>query len=756
VTAGDISAAANKTVLSHSDSTKLIEEDRDTVFDTFLVSEAVSINAADGKKEKEPFLQSVARAEQEQNPAIDHTTVHGKRSVFRRFIPRKKGVMVGVRLNCVDLGPKSGPSSSSSSTEEGGEAGDIGGGTGSKAGSSNNKGKAAAKSATPLLPSTSVDKDCRDAVLGIGAVPLDDLTLGVWKNYNLPMKLPADQERAGKADESVRDSIVTFRVRLDGPMPHQIDPECRAPAAMPYSLSYDRTRTGTREHLNETSRAAMQPYLRAPPAWQAVGTSEGDPEHVMSTEESLGDSYAWLWAVGFLGRDPLAVDTESVRSGGLALRPRADVPYPIQWLQEYIDSLEELQMSLLESIESLRTLDNATFRSSALKTESEVQPLPINLHCQLVSIRRFPEAPDPDMSSGQVKERLPPPTRGQDSSVLESITCGSFSAHALGHKEGGLHSMKVDLLTMSNRLESLKGDLLQRLGLDGPGSGSAGLTAEMAEAGERARPSVATGLMPWSMEGRLLTDIRTAVLAFEEHMLPVARRRLLSISQILATAATALLCKLAMVEEGVLPQAAALQWLRHGLLIVFECLLSMKGKERGMVEDTIGAVDALRDFSFRLVCSDDIPDMDDSGEGDSSGPSSRLSLEGREIVVHLPPAAWECLPAEYHAENSRNEEEGHIGVIIRIHPVLFTQGLDMSQSMATMTGETAKEKTTTISGASLMNSTDLQHHVNISGLREMSKYVFCSIVLPSFLACDDVSVFLLPIYYCLLTLFDTT
>ena len=159
-----------------------------------------------------------------------------------------------------------------------------------------------------------------------------------------------------------------------------------------------------------------------------------------------------------------------------------------------------------------------------------------------------------------------------------------------------------------------------------------------------------------------------------------------------------------------------------------------------MIEDTIGAVDALRDFSFRLVYSDSIPGME-SGEGDSS----RLILEGREIVVHLQPAEWASLPAEYHDENSRNEEEGHSGVIIRIHPVLFTQGLDMSQSMATMTGETAKEKTTTISGASLMNSTDLQHHVNISGLREMSKYVLCSV--PSFfLVCTRLCLCLSPIH----------
>ena len=57
-----------------------------------------------------------------------------------------------------------------------------------------------------------------------------------------------------------------------------------------------------------------------------------------------------------------------------------------------------------------------------------------------------------------------------------------------------------------------------------------------------------------------------------------------------------------------------------------------------------------------------------------------------------------------------------------IRPALFTQGLDITQSLAAMTGDANKEKTTKISKEALKSHSDLQHHVNMVGLHTLNKY----------------------------------
>ena len=88
------------------------------------------------------------------------------------------------------------------------------------------------------------------------------------------------------------------------------------------------------------------------------------------------------------------------------------------------------------------------------------------------------------------------------------------------------------------------------------------------ERGEKARPVLGSCLPPWSTEGRLLAEIRESAVSLEELMLPVAKRRMLCISQVLATATAAFLNKLALAEEGVIAPAAAQQWLECGVLMV--------------------------------------------------------------------------------------------------------------------------------------------------------------------------------------------
>ena len=173
-----------------------------------------------------------------------------------------------------------------------------------------------------------------------------------------------------------------------------------------------------------------------------------------------------------------------------------------------------------------------------------------------------------------------------------------------------------------------------------------------------------SGLPPWSVEGRLASDIHASVTNLEELMLPVAKRRMLVISQILATASAAFMNKLALAEEGAISPQAAEQWLRHGILMVFECVLSMKGKERGMVEDTMSAVEALQDYQFRIIRKNSGSSHENNNEfenesdetGDNASHSrsegddgnlASLGLMGREILVYLPSETLSKLPSDY-------------------------------------------------------------------------------------------------------------
>jgi hypothetical protein len=117
-----------------------------------------------------------------------------------------------------------------------------------------------------------------------------------------------------------------------------------------------------------------------------------------------------------------------------------------------------------------------------------------------------------------------------------------------------------------------------------------------------------------------------------------------------------------------------------------------------MLEDTIQAIDALKKYEVRVVkagasgdggahngsgSGSDSGNRSGSGGGDGNGYSRsngdgssngsndavRLTMSGREILVHIPPSALAKLPAVYREGNG----------VIRLVPVLFSQGIDMQQ-----------------------------------------------------------------------------
>ena len=459
-------------VLGRDESSKILEAPKETVFNSIVVSEqAVMVQGEGGKvrKERELFADSLKRGIEEWE-ASHTTTVQGTESVFQRYLCRRDQVHLAIHLNCVDTGRKD----VSSEEREAAPTSTMNSKRDSNEDTAGSKAKTLAREAVSLQPSTSLNKDSGDFTLGRGTLHLGDLPLGEWHNFELPMSKPGssggekprnhsrDREDLERMREKIGPAIVAGRVRVCGPAPHQVDPACRSPSSMPYSFHYTRARSGRRLELRDEERDGhYKSYLRSPPPWQSIGAAP-------TVEETLGDAYAWLWSVGFLGRDPLAMGDshQSASSDGFSLRPRADVAYSVEWLSQYIAQMESLQMNLLDWIASLKAMatDNFTFRASELKAEEALQPLPINLHCQMVTVRHFLGEggayahadidADEDGMGRRSRSTRPSvdiwahldnssgstflaPTESWPMGVVESISCGSFTAHGLGHKQEG-------------------------------------------------------------------------------------------------------------------------------------------------------------------------------------------------------------------------------------------------------------------------------------------------------------------------------
>ena len=70
-----------------------------------------------------------------------------------------------------------------------------------------------------------------------------------------------------------------------------------------------------------------------------------------------------------------------------------------------------------------------------------------------------------------------------------------------------------------------------------------------------------------SAEGKLFEDIRRNALQFETDIVKIAKRRLMSLTQVLSVATNGVLMKLALVIEEVLPVSHVMQWANHGFLL---------------------------------------------------------------------------------------------------------------------------------------------------------------------------------------------
>lgn len=341
------------------------------------------------------------------------------------------------------------------------------------------------------------------------------------------------------------------------------------------------------------------------------------------------------------------------------VQQRVDCPYPLQWITEHLNDLEELVMEMRSLLSEMNVLINkgVTFRPSTLKKEIYYQAIPINLHYQLLSVKAH--------SSNK-----------PFTDVVHSLTCGAMSPHYLGHKNGGLFFQEMELVVKREEIERLKASYLC-------------LTEEAKMKGLQLDERYGIGAEAFTV----LSSLRSIVTAFEKSCLQLGRRRVYAIAQAVSIAVNCVLLKLALVREGTIPFQVAERWVQDGFLIVFEGLLSVVGHERSMLEDTMSAVDALRSYQVRILSNEFLMNRRHgrcAGSGlnneanenkyDNQDKTSdhtfqkidgvEVEMSGREVVIYLSEELLSQLPESYRLQA---QSRSSFGTVLHLVPVLFTQ-----------------------------------------------------------------------------------
>ncbi len=106
------------------------------------------------------------------------------------------------------------------------------------------------------------------------------------------------------------------------------------------------------------------------------------------------------------------------------------------------------------------------------------------------------------------------------------------------------------------------------------------------------------------------------------------------------------------------------------LPIGFESLLSTRGKERGMLEDAVSAVRIIRTWKFRVL-------LDEKEHTCVTG----IDMSSRIIFLSLKKRGGPCNSTTIMMKNSAVQRKSR-AFDVTIEPILFTQGIDMVQTMA--------------------------------------------------------------------------
>ena len=320
--------------------------------------------------------------------------------------------------------------------------------------------------------------------------------------------------------------------------------------------------------------------------------------------------------------------------------------------------------------------------------------------------------------------------------VWDSVTCGSFSAHACSHKKGGLTKLLSEIGTDKDALAVQKDAYVTKMRTRYTDASQSSSRSSGETDGTGGRGS-GTGAA-FAAHGPV-ADMHAAMIKkaenYENNILNTVLRRMYAVSQALSVAVNSFIMKLELVIENYIHPMFLDRWMTHGFLIVHECLLSVSGKERTMIEDTWLAIETLKSYQIRLLpspqdeeyrktnqwlvqnCNSDSPDRKTqsstwwhsvcNGKGNGAegvGESGAdVYLVGREAQVFIPRSIVEQLPP---AIRTLVETEGAIFSIV---PVLFSQGIDIMQTIAT-------------TWDSNDDIGDFQLHINAKGVERLNAY----------------------------------
>eukprot|EP00595_Chromulina_sp_UTEXLB2642_P001052 CAMPEP_0196767958 /NCGR_PEP_ID=MMETSP1095-20130614/42168_1 /TAXON_ID=96789 ORGANISM="Chromulina nebulosa, Strain UTEXLB2642" /NCGR_SAMPLE_ID=MMETSP1095 /ASSEMBLY_ACC=CAM_ASM_000446 /LENGTH=759 /DNA_ID=CAMNT_0042136859 /DNA_START=1149 /DNA_END=3429 /DNA_ORIENTATION=- len=539
----------------------------------------------------------------------------------------------------------------------------------------------------------SVDSSGKSDSIGKCQVPLDNDELSMW----VPVELSTDYKKfydsaclqimlnvASDIKESIIDVKNTVN-SLSGTNRYNysslmsLDAVYIAPAELGEVFDFDRSTNGHVEGLNNSDTSLDYRYV-------------------------ISNCYSWLWYLGYADSDPLRSRSQSnplsklnVNDSSMQIKRshRVDCPFSLNYLVDYITKLETLasEVVVMRSDVAKAIRSGSTFRPSTQKKVAEVQPLPINLHYQFFVVRPH------DRPSAPVD-------------IDASLTCGSLSPHSLGHKKGGLYLQQSEVHMMRKAVNETKH--LYKL--------------EIKSCGNRA---ISVNHSSYQTRNELMQR----VMRHDLTMVGIAQRRILALSQGLSVVLNAFLLKISLVAEGHLSASSAVQWREQGFLVVFQGLLSVIGNEKSMLEDTLAVVEALHLFKIRVLVSPYDSDRkraaslsDDNDIQSNSRPHSarikanapllgsethiqHISFEGREILVYLHGEVIDRLPESYKRDAYDS------GVVIGLYTVLFSQGIDMQQSVASaFTVETTS------------NGVMFQGELNMRGLKQLNRY--CHVIQP--------------------------
>ncbi|CAM9725069.1 unnamed protein product [Chrysoparadoxa australica] len=348
-----------------------------------------------------------------------------------------------------------------------------------------------------------------------------------------------------------------------------------------------------------------------------IGSPRGSPTKSTfkgSRATPLGVQACYSWLGGLVPQEYLVPCEEMEAISDV-------VPYPVSWLENHVKVVSE-QLRYVERCSTIcdsLAASGKNFRSSMDKKHKDLQFAATNLHVQIFSVK--------DITA-----------QATSAEHFDFATTGAPAAHLLGFRWGGLVSLQKELHLARDNVAA------HRAALDSGGTLD--------------RPT---------------QPCLEACLKYEVQVLGIALRRMTVTAQALSIAACSFAAKIEMLARGKVADGELLAkgWVNLGYLIGFEGLLSTQGKENGMVEDTVEAMEIISQFSFELMT---LPAGPMADLRVSVSKTRRQTLEvsmSQGVRAALPPSL---------------QGAGGGPVVVPIRALLFTQGIDIQQTVSNQTG----------------------------------------------------------------------